>query len=96
MIENLQRTAAQIRVDTLTAMQKNDLPYVGSAMSVIEILVALYYGDIYGRKVMNFDVMKPGCLDQDYLILSKGQAAPALYSILADLGFFGKSELDWK
>lgn len=94
MIENLQKKAAQIRVEALTAMQKNDLPFVGSAMSVVEILVALYYGDIYGRKIMNFDVMKPGCPEQDYLVLSKGQAAPALYAVLADLGFFEKGELD--
>ncbi len=94
MIKDLQKKAAQIRVDTLTAMQKNELPYVGSSMSVIEILVLLYYGELFGKRVMNFDVMKPGSAEQDYFILSKGQAATSLYAILADLGFFEKSELD--
>jgi len=94
MIEDLQKKAAQIRVDTLTAMQKNELPYVGSSMSVIEILVSLYYGELFGKRVMNFDVMKPGSAEQDYFILSKGQAATSLYAILADLGFFEKAELD--
>ena len=94
MIEDLQKKAAQIRVDTLTAMQKNELPYVGSSMSVIEILVSLYYGELFGKRVMNLDVMKPGSAEQDYFILSKGQAATSLYAILADLGFFEKAELD--
>ncbi len=91
----LEQKAVQIRLDTLNALHKGGLGYAGSCMSVIDILVALYYGELLGKPVMQFDPSKPGSGDQDYLILSKGQAAPALYSILADLGFFDKSELDF-
>jgi len=67
--------------------------YAGSMMSVVEILVTLYYGDLGRQKVMNFDPKKPQWDGQDYMVLSKGHAAGALYAILADLGFFDKHEL---
>lgn len=76
----LQKKAAQIRLDTLTALYKARLGNVGSLMSPVEIMVALYY-----------EVMQK----QDYLILSKKGALPLQYAILADLGFFDKSELDY-
>lgn len=91
----LKKKAAQIRLDALMSIHKAGAGYSGSVMSVIEILVSLYYGEILGRAVMNFDPNKPQWEDQDYLILSKGQAVPAQYAILADLGFFDKSELNF-
>jgi len=52
-------------------------------------LVSLYYRE------MKIDPAKPGWDDQDYLILSKGDSVLAQYAILADLGFFDKSELSF-
>src|SRR3990167_22170 len=91
----LEKKAVQIRLDTLNALYKGDLGYAGSCMSVVEILVALYYGELFGSPVMKYDCTKPGSGEQDYLILSKGQAVPVQYSVLADLGFFDKSELNF-
>ncbi|MBI4232680.1 transketolase [Candidatus Peregrinibacteria bacterium] len=92
---NLEAKAAQIRLDTLMSIYKAGRGHTGSCMSVVDILVALYYGDLSGKPVMKFDPARPGSDTQDYLILSKGQAVPAQYAILADLGFFDKAELDY-
>lgn len=94
-IKGLEKKAAQIRVDVLTAIHKAQSGYSGSSMSVVEIMVALYYGDLSGRPVASVDPMRAGSADQDYVFLLKGHAAPVQYAILADLGFFSKSELDY-
>jgi len=95
-IRELEQKAAQIRLDTLEALHKGNQGYVGSCMSVVEILVSLYYGELFGNKpVMKYDPKMPGAKDGDYLVLSKGHAVAVQYAILADLGFFDKSELNF-
>jgi transketolase len=95
-IRELEQKAAQIRLSTLETLHKGGQGYVGSCMSVVEILVSLYYGELFGNKpVMKYDPTVPGAKDQDYMILSKGHAVAVQYAILADLGFFDKSELDF-
>lgn len=95
-IKELEAKATQIRLDTLQSLYHAGLGYVGSCMSVIEILVSLYYGKLFGNvPVMKYDAVRPGDKDRDYLVLSKGHAVAAQYSILADLGFFDKAELDF-
>ena len=54
-----------------------------SSLSAIDILTALYCG-----AVLRFDPQQPGWPERDRFILSKGHAAPALYAILAEAGFF--------
>ncbi|MFA7686007.1 MAG: transketolase [Candidatus Gracilibacteria bacterium] len=94
-IEALQKKAAQIRVDSLTAISRAGSGHSGSSMSCVEILVSLYYGKISEKYVAKLSPRKPQWEEQDYIILSKGQAVPTQYAILADLGFFDKSELDF-
>ncbi|MFA6992100.1 MAG: transketolase [Candidatus Gracilibacteria bacterium] len=93
--KGLVKKAAQIRVDVLTAIHRAGSGYSGSSMSVVEIMTALYYGDFSGRPVASIDPAKAGSAAQDYIFLLKGQAAPVQYAILADLGFFSKTELDY-
>ena len=42
---------------------------------------------------MNVDEKNPDMPNRDRLVLSKGHASPALYSVLANKGFFSKEEL---
>lgn len=91
----LEIKSAQIRLDTLMASQKANCGCTGACMSVVEVLVALYYGKLNGKSVVNFDALKPGADFQDYVILSKTSASLVQYAILADLGFFDKSELNY-
>ncbi len=61
--------------------------HLGGSLSVVEILVALYF------KVMRIDPQEPLMPERDRFILSKGHAAPALYAVMAERGFFPKEEL---
>ena len=61
---------------------------MGSAMSLVEILRVLY------DDFINIDPKNPRKENRDRLILSKGHGCLALYSILADKGFFSKKLLN--
>lgn len=94
-VADLERKAAEVRLRSIQAIGNAGVGATGSCMSVVEILTTLYYGQLNGRPVMNFFPENPGNELQDFFLLSKGKAAPVLYSILADLGFFGVEELDY-
>lgn len=59
----------------------------GGSLSIAEILAYLY------RVEMNIDPKNPKMENRDRLVLSKGHAAPALYSALANVGFFPVEDL---
>lgn len=59
----------------------------GGSLSSVELLVTLY------SKYMKFDPKNPKWEGRDYFVLSKGHAAPLIYSILAIHGFFPEEEL---
>lgn len=59
----------------------------GGSLSAVELLVTLY------SKYLKFDPKNPKWEGRDYFILSKGHAAPLIYSILAYHGFFPQEEL---
>lgn len=94
-IEDLQKKATELRLKTIQAIHRAKFGHPGGSLSVMDILVTLYYADLGGQPIMEYDPKKPGWEDQDYLVLSKGHAAPALYAILADLGFFESDELNF-
>src|SRR5712664_4944111 len=53
----------------------------GGSLSAVEILVTLYFD------VMRHDPSNPSWPDRDRFILSKGHAAPVLYSVMAETGY---------
>ena len=59
-----------------------------SSLSAIDLLTALYFGGI-----MRFDPQRPDWPERDRFILSKGHAAPALYAVLAEAGYFEPERL---
>ena len=59
----------------------------GGSLSIAEILTYLYF------EYMNIDPENPKDENRDRFVLSKGHAAPALYSVLANRGYFDVSEL---
>ena len=59
-----------MRLDALMATTKAGAGSSGSCMSVVEILVSLYYGELLGKKVFNCDPERPGFEERDQLILS--------------------------
>ena len=85
--DKLESLATEVRKDVVRMIGVTRSYGLASALAVVDIFVYLYW-----------DYMKvyPGVRkmrDRDRLVLSKGQAAPALYSCLARLGFFGREEL---
>jgi transketolase len=71
-------------VDTLYGIQTG---HPGGSLSVCEILTALYFEK---ARVDSADPQKP---DRDRVVLCKGHAAPMLYRVLAERGFFPVEEM---
>ncbi len=93
-ISALKVKATEVRMATLKSIASGG-GFTGSALSAVEILVALYYGHNVHGPILKIDPAKPGWEGQDYFVLSKANAAPAWYAILADLGFLDQNELKY-
>lgn len=78
----LTEKAKDVRKLTIDAMGFLGFGHIGGAMSINDILTLLY------NKHMKIDVKNPKWKERDRFVLSKGHAGPALYSVLADKGFF--------
>ncbi|KAA9381348.1 transketolase [Microbispora cellulosiformans] len=83
----LSRTALAVREHVLAIGAGAVGTHIGGSLSAADILVALYFD------VMRVRPHEPGWSGRDYFVLSKGHASAALYSTLAELGFFPRSEL---
>ena len=59
----------------------------GGSMSCMDALTTLYFNE------MNIDPADPRNPDRDRFVLSKGHCSPALYSVLAERGFFPIADL---
>ena len=86
-INRLEKIAKQARRDIIEQVYRASSGHPGSSLSCVEILTVLYFNE------MNIDPENPKMEDRDRLVVSKGHSAPALYSILAQRGFFDKTEL---
>jgi transketolase len=86
---DLKEKADWVWRETLKVHRRAPETRLASALSVVEIFVALYYGD-----VLHFDPAHPLAEDRDRCIISKGHGSICMYPILADLGFFQKTELE--
>ena len=86
-IEKLQTTVKTIRRRIVEQVYKAGSGHPGGALSIADILTVLYF------KELNIDPKNPKWEDRDRIILSKGHCAPAIYSCLANRGFFNPEEL---
>ena len=77
----------QLRSDIINMISDAGSGHPGGSLSCVEILYALFY------KKMNFSYENHNTQNRDRFVLSKGHAAPALYAVLSDLGFFDRAEL---
>ncbi len=80
--------ARQIRGKLVELSHQAGTPHLGSSLSCVDILVALYWN------VLRIDPSKPTDPNRDRFILSKGHAATALYATLAYKKFFPMNVLD--
>lgn len=85
--KELIKIANKVRKEILIMSYKSQVGHVGSAFSIVEILVMLYF------RILRVNPFSPKMPKRDRFILSKGHAAPALYAVLKEKGFLSKSEL---
>ena len=83
----LKNIALRLRKSTILTSSKAKIPHLGSCLSCLDLLVYLYW------KEMNINIKNFRAHDRDRFILSKGHGAPALYQVLAEIGFFNKELL---
>ncbi|MDD4785255.1 MAG: transketolase [Candidatus Shapirobacteria bacterium] len=76
----LQKIAQELREDLLDMVHKNG-GHIGGSLSSIEIMIAVYFSNLFNLK-------------KDHFILSAGHLAPALYTVLSKAKYFPKSLLD--
>lgn len=88
LINKLKKKAFELRKTVLEMCLKSGTGHLTSSLSCTDILTVLYYANI-----MRFNSKKPKWSGRDWFILSKAQASPILYALLADLGYFDKKEL---
>lgn len=84
----LEKLCTQLRIDVIQTLHLRQTGHPGGSLSACEILAALYF------KEMRVDPADPQMADRDRLVLCKGHAAPMLYRILAEKGFFPVEEME--
>lgn len=85
--KELERISNNIRISIIKAVHSAGSGHPGGSLSAADILATLFFHE------MNLDAKNPKMEDRDKFILSKGHAAPVLYSTLAEKGFFPKEDL---
>jgi transketolase len=85
--EELARIARRLRLHDLDMVFEAGAGHLGSELSCIDLLVALYFGEL---RIGSSDPLRS---DRDRFVLSKGHAAGALYVTLAEAGFIDLAEL---
>ena len=83
----LQKQATNVRIGIIKGVHAAKAGHPGGSLSCADILTYLYFNE------MNIDPANPKKATRDRFVLSKGHAAPALYSVLAHRGFFPVEEL---
>ena len=83
----LKKTANNVRLGIIEAVYNAACGHPGGSLSIADVLTYLYFEE------MRVDPTNPTDKNRDRFVLSKGHTAPALYSVLAERGFFPKEEL---
>ena len=80
--KELQIRACKVRLNIIEGVHAAKSGHPGGSLSCADILTYLYF------KEMNIDPKNPKMENRDRFVLSKGHAAPALYGVLAERGYF--------
>ena len=86
-IPELKKTAIEVRTGIVTAVHGAKSGHPGGSLSAADVMTYLYFEE------MNIDPKNPQKPDRDRFVLSKGHCAPALYSALANRGYFPVEDL---
>ena len=86
--KELKKMAKKIRKGIIESVYYGQSGHPGGSLSIADIMTVLYFNE------MNINPDNPKDENRDRLVLSKGHCAPALYSALANRGYFEIKELD--
>src|SRR5271154_6758085 len=87
-VAELQAISKQMRREIVEMITHAGSGHPGGSLSAVEIVVTLFFD------VMRHDPANPQWTDRDRFILSKGHAAPVLYSVMAECGYTPKDKLN--
>jgi len=87
-VADLSATALTLRQRLVTTSATARIPHLGSCLSCVELLVAVYWQEL------RIDPGHPEDPDRDRFLLSKGHGAPILFQVLAERGFFPLERLE--
>jgi transketolase len=83
----LEAIARACRVQIIRMLTHAESGHPGGSLSVIDLLVAIAFGRL------RHDPRRPDWPDRDRIVLSKGHAVPALYTVMARTGYFPEERL---
>ena len=83
----LDAIARACRVQIIRMLTHAGSGHPGGSLSVIDLLVAIMFGRL------RHDPRRPDWPDRDRIVLSKGHAVPALYTVMARSGYFPEERL---
>ncbi|MFT5285255.1 MAG: transketolase [Planctomycetota bacterium] len=84
----LARYSAKLRARALQMIKDGGSGHPGGSFSAMDIMVSIYFATMRARPG------DPEWTERDRFVLSKGHACPALYVILAELGYYDQNELN--
>jgi len=93
-VDRLDLLATHIRKNTVEYIAKSKAGHPGGSLSATDLLTAIYFGRAYDpnagvwERIMRYDPGDPLWANRDRFVLSKGHAAPALYTVLVEAGFY--------
>lgn len=87
-INYLKEMAKKVRTQIVEQVYRAGSGHPGGSLSMADILTVLYFYEL------RIDEKNPNWEDRDRFVLSKGHCAPALYSCLANKGFYELKELE--
>ena len=87
-IHVLKDIARNIRIKIVKMLNRAGSGHTGGSLSAVDVATAIYFSK------MSFDPVNPSWAERDRFILSKGHAAPLLYAIMSEAGYFPPETLD--
>lgn len=87
-VNELTELAKKVRISILDMLTKSGSGHTGGSLSAADVAVAIYFSKL------KFDASNPSWDERDRFVMSKGHAAPLVYAIMAEAGYFPKETLD--
>jgi transketolase len=88
-LSELTKKTITLRKKTLKAIYCSGSAHLAGSMSAMDLLIVLYFGGI-----LRYDPKNPNWEKKDRFVLSCGHICPALYTVLAEAGYFSAPELN--